>query len=150
MPHQVKKTTDSPTVTYRIPVFSTQLEEWINCRHIQNNLWANSKRKIVSIQGKSTALAQALQVPQGRPYREDEDGDGEKNWRASTATEIRKWILPRLDLFLEKTTHLSHTTIEQNILDIRKVETSIETSENKLKKNFKKNNALIWESFNWA
>lgn len=28
------------------------------------------------------------------------------------------------------------TTIEQNILDIRKVETSIETLENKLKKNF--------------
>ena len=28
------------------------------------------------------------------------------------------------------------TTIEQNILDIRKVETSIETLENKLKENF--------------
>ena len=66
------------------------------------------------------------------------DGDGEKFWRASRATENRKRILPRLDFVLETTTLKPHdsTTIEQNILDIRKVETSIETLKNKLKKYF--------------
>ena len=56
------------------------------------------------------------------------------------ATENRKRILPRLDFVLETTTLKPHdsTTIEQNILDIRKVETSIETLKNKLKKNLKK------------
>ena len=43
------------------------------------------------------------------------------------------------------------TTIEQNILDIRKVEISTETLENKTKQKKKKeNNPLIWESFNRA
>ena len=51
-----------------------------------------------------------------------------------------KGSLPRLDFVLETTTLKPHdsTTIEQNILDIRKVETSIETLKNKLKKNLKK------------
>ena len=36
---------------------------------MHNNLSANSKRKIVSIHGKSAALALPLQVLQVRPYR---------------------------------------------------------------------------------
>ena len=51
-----------------------------------------------------------------------------------------KTVKTRLDFVLETTTLKPHdsTTIEQNILDIRKVETSIETLKNKLKKNLKK------------
>ena len=67
MLHQVKKTIDSPTVT--LILNSSLLLNLKSEEIVHNNLSANSKRKIISVQGKSAAHAVPLQVLQVQPYR---------------------------------------------------------------------------------